>query len=179
MRHLEERIADLEGEIVELHSLIRSLIKTATVDEYDAEKDQVLATDDMEGDDDNGKPETAPIRVMGKSGKVSRRSTLSKGEQVLIISPNGQFGETSLAIPLGHSEASPSPSNAEDEDITIVGSTTQRLSAGSASLTSGRVDLGANGGPAVSRIGDQVLVSVGSSAGLWPIVTGASNTFAS
>lgn len=179
MNHLERRINNLESEIVQLHSLIRNMIKTATVDEYDAEKDQVLATDDMDGDDDNGKPETAPIRVMGKSGNVSRRSTISPGEQILIISPNGEFGETSLAMPLGHSDDKPKPSSEEDEDITTVGGTTQRLGSGSASLTSGRVDLGADGGPAVARVGDMVLISVGSSAGLWPIVTGASNTFAS
>jgi hypothetical protein len=178
MNYSDQRIANLENEIIELREVIRNLFRTATVSKYDGEKDQVTAFDDVEGDDDNGKPETPPIRVIGQSGKVKRRTTISEGEQILIISPGGNFGETSLALPLGYNKDNPSPSNADVEDITTIGSTTMRLNEGSAALTGGKIDLGASGGPAVARLGDQVLVSDGSSAGLWPIVTAASKTYA-
>lgn len=41
-------------------------------------------------------------------------------------------------------------------------------------VQSDSIDLAASGGPAVARIGDEVAVGAGSSAGRWPIVSGSS-----
>lgn len=40
-------------------------------------------------------------------------------------------------------------------------------------VVGGSIDLGGAGGPAVARVGDMVHVGSGSSAGMWPIVTGS------
>lgn len=175
---LYDRMASLEDEVVRLQEMIRNMFRIATAAEYDPEKDRVVGVDDAEGDEDNGRPETPPIRVLGQSGAVKKRTTISAGEQLLILSPGGDFGPGSLALPLGPNADNPSPSNHGEEDITTIGQTRQRLTADGAELTGERVDLGATGGPPVARKGDFVLVRVGSSAGLWPIVTAAKKTFA-
>jgi hypothetical protein len=173
---LESRIRDVEAENTSLRHALRNVIRTGTVSEYDAATDRAVVIDEVEGDDGNGKAETPPARVLGQTGGVKKRTTLKAGEQVLVISPGGDYGETSLVLPLGPNEANPSPSDHGSEDLTIIGSTTQRLREDGALLASDKVDLGAEGGPPVARIGDQVLVMLGSSAGLWPIVTGAEKT---
>lgn len=175
---LHARIAALEDEVVRLQEMTRNMFRVATAADYDPEKDRVVGVDDAEGDDENGRPETPPIRVLGQSGAIKKRSTISAGEQLLILSPGGDFGPGSLALPLGPNADNQSPSNETEEDLTTVGETRHRLTAGGAELTGDRVELGATGGPPVARKGDFVLVKVGSSAGLWPIVTAASNTFA-
>jgi len=47
------------------------------------------------------------------------------------------------------------------------------LSAGKVVILSSSIELGAEGGPAVARVGDLVDVASGSSAGQWPIVSGS------
>lgn len=175
---LTKRVERQEAEITRLQQMVRNLLRTGTVDSYDASTDSAVVVDEIEGDDDAGKARTPPVRVLGKSGGVSKRATLKKGEQVLVISPGGQFGETSLVLPLGPNEANPSPSSHGVEDVTTVGGTTARLREDGALIASDQVDLGAEGGPRVARIGDLVSVGFGSSAGLWPIVTGAKKTSA-
>lgn len=175
---LQKRILKLESLVVQQQEAFRNMFRTGTVQKYDGKKDRAVAIDDMEGDDDNGKPETPPIRVLGQSGKIKKRTTLSEGEQVLIISPGGDFGLGSFMMPLGYNEDNPSPSDEADEDITTNGSSTLRIGADSQSISGDKIDLGSNGGPAVARVGDMVLITAGSSAGLWPIVTGAEKTFA-
>ena len=45
-------------------------------------------------------------------------------------------------------------------------------------VKSANVQLGADGGPAVARVGDMVNVGSGSSAGQWPIVSGSAKVSA-
>lgn len=177
-RQLEQRIQALEDQVVRLQEALRNLVRTATVKSYDPERDRVIAADEAEGDEGNGVARTPMIRVASQAGAVSKRTTLSEGEQVVIISPGGEFGAGSIAFPLGPNEANASPSSHGEEDLTTIGETSFRLRGQSAEVTSARVDLGAPGGPAVAREGDLVLVARGSSAGLWPIVTAATKTFA-
>lgn len=188
MHPLERKVKQLEQVVRELQSAntkseerFRNLFRTATVTDFDPTSDRVVARDLAEGDDDNGTPDTPPIRVLGQAGGaagVNKRSTLSPGEQVLIISMGGELNATSIAVPLGYNAENPSPSDHEAEELVSIGGSTLRLHAGDASLLSSRVDLGSTGGKAVARKGDRVMVSVGSSAGLWEIIEGATNTFA-
>ncbi|WP_068087476.1 phage baseplate assembly protein V [Polycladidibacter stylochi] len=169
-------IRALQAQITDLQAQIRNMVRVATVTSFDATNNRLVAQDQSDGDSD--RLQTPPIPFLHQSGAVQRRATISAGEQVLVISPCGQFGPASFAIPIGSTETNPSPSAAEVEDVTIVGETTQRLLPEQAELTSKRVDLGATGGPAVARVGDMVQIDRGSSRGLWPIVTGAKRTFA-
>lgn len=178
LARMERRIADLEAENTSLRQAIRNMFRTATVGEYDAATDRATVTDEAEGDDDNGVPQTPNVRVIGQAGSVKKRTTLSKGEQVLVLSPGGDFGEPSLLLPLGPNEKNTSPSDHGKEDLTTVGDTAFRLREDVAEVTSARVELGEPGGPKVARVGDFVLVKFGSSAGLHQIVTGASRTYA-
>ncbi|WP_428527156.1 hypothetical protein [Roseibium sp.] len=190
-RNMQSRIRDLEGQIIRLEGMIRDLIRTATVDEYDPKTDRAIVSDETEGDEGGGKATTPPARVLGQAGGVKKRTTLTKGEQVVVINPNGNLGETSLILPLGPNEENPSPSDHGAEDLTIIGGTKIQAREETYDLTSGTitcnadtttvnatVHLGAEGGPKVARVGDKVLVAIGSSAGLWSIVTGASKTHA-
>ncbi|MBL4785266.1 MAG: hypothetical protein JKY49_07545 [Cohaesibacteraceae bacterium] len=174
----EARIQLLEDQIIRLEAMIRNLFRVATAQSYDPETDEVVAVDDVEGDDENGKPETPSIRVIGQSGAVQKRTTISPGEMLLIISPGGDFGIGSFAIPLGDNERNPSPSSHGKEDVTVIGQSVSRLREDRGELLSEHVDLGSPGGPPVARKGDKVLITTGSSAGLWPIVTAASKTYA-
>jgi phage baseplate assembly protein V len=116
-------------------------------------------------------------------------------EQVMILSPSGELNQ-GVILPSLYRNNSPQNSSTIKSinfadgskvsfdkatgnlDLDIKGSATIKV-AGNAQIESsnitlkGNVDLGDSGGQPIARIGDQIEITSGSSAGKWPIVSGS------
>jgi phage baseplate assembly protein V len=117
------------------------------------------------------------------------------GEQVVILSPSGELNQAVILPSLYKNNASENSSTIKSMifadgskvsfnlesgnlDLDIKGNATIKV-AGNAQIEAsnitlkGNVDLGGSGGNSIARVGDQIEISSGSSAGKWPIVSGS------
>ncbi|MGX1100253.1 phage baseplate protein [Amorphus sp. MBR-141] len=102
-------------------------------------------------------------------------------EQMTLLSPSGTIGDGSEAVWGTYDDDHAPPSSAGDEAVLTFGDTRltfrgdqARVSSPTVIVESEDIQLGADGGKPVARIGDLVNVGSGSSTGLWPIVQGSS-----
>lgn len=113
-------------------------------------------------------------------GQNSSWVPLSVGQVVGVLNPNGDPRQ-GILVRGGFSGINPPISDDPDAVVFEFGAVKITISGGNAvidapgkvTVNAGEVNLGGEGGPKVARIGDMVSVSAGSSAGLWPIVTGS------
>lgn len=177
---LAGQIADLYRRTAELERRGRNRKRTGTVKELDLAKG--LARVEFEGGD---RPYVGPWMPWKEvaAGGIKTHIPPTIGEQVDVVSENGELsdGIIDMSTP---SNANPRPHDGPEGVITM-GDVRITIADGRATVKgpvvlvdSPDVRLGGDGGQKVARIGDMVLVGAGSSAGQWPIVTGASNVTA-
>lgn len=113
-------------------------------------------------------------------GQNSTWVPLSVGQVVGTIQPNADPRQA-LLIRGGFSGINPPISDDVNEvaldfpgvRVSIKGGVVTISSDGPVTVNAPKVHLGGEGGPKVARVGDMVNVGAGSSAGMWPIVTGS------
>lgn len=188
-RTLPDQMADLYRRVAELERRARNRKRTGKVIEVDHARG--LARVELSRPD--GTPYVSPWLPWQEvaSGGIKSHIPPTVGEQVAVVSENGDLtdAEISMSIP---SNANPRPHDGAEavitkgsvrveisDDTTTVTTPTAIVNASDrAVVNSPAVHLGAEGGPAVARIGDMVDVKFGSSAGLHPIVQGSGRVFA-
>lgn len=134
--------------------------------------------------------------VNANSGKNKSWNPPEIDEQVIILSPSGELNQAIILPSLYKNNAPENSSNIQSTifkdgskvtfdhssgnlDLNIKGSTTIKVSGNaiiesSNILLKGDINLGDSGGKAVARIGDEIEITSGSSAGKWPITSGSS-----
>ena len=198
MADMVEKLIELERRIVELERRLEATVRVGRVVEVDAESG--LAKVDVGTPSEplisNWLPWTE------RAGAIKTWTPPEPGEQVRLISPAGDMAQGWIDQG-GFSNQNPQPHNKGQERRMTVGNTTitetgetiliqtpdirvecetatvvaedrAEVQAPHAVVIAEQVDLGDEGGPPVSRIGDMVRVRYGSSAGLHPIVQGSS-----
>ncbi|SOC26825.1 phage baseplate protein [Stappia indica] len=136
------------------------------------------------GIDDDGAPILSPpVRWQEPgAGRLKVHAVPADNEQMMLHSPSGTIGTASLAVWATYDDDNGPPSDKDDEAVWTFGDDVRvelrgndaRVKAPKVVVESDDVHLGGEGGERVARIGDKVNVSLGSSAGLWPIVEGSS-----
>lgn len=99
-----------------------------------------------------------------------RPTGLQQGE-VILYDDQGQavhLGRTTINITSPHHAEINAPTTDVNTGTATVNASTKAV------LNAPLVELGGEGGPAVARVGDNVRVGTGSSAGDWPIIEGSS-----
>lgn len=163
--------------IAELERRLSNLIRIGTIESVDAAAARCrVKIDDLI---------TGPLPWQAAHAGMARSwSAPSVGEQVVILSPFGDFAQA-VVIRSVYQASHPAPSSDPDKYITDYGDgTAVTYDAATHTLrvdcagdvlirAAGHVDLGDTGGAPVARVGDMVSVGAGSSAGSWPIVSGS------
>ncbi|WP_248304600.1 phage baseplate assembly protein V [Breoghania sp. L-A4] len=172
---------DLYRRIAELERRGRNAKRTGTVSEVDHAKGlaRVMLSEP------DGVPFVSPWMPWKEvaAGDIKSHIPPSVGQQVTVSSENGDLtdGEIDMSVP---STANPRPHDGPEAVITKgsvrieIADALVKIDTPKAVINSDAVHLGGEGGPKVARLGDNVLVGAGSSAGMWPIVEGSSRVFA-
>lgn len=166
------------ADIERLKSTLGGMVKVGPVAIVDPKKGFRIKL----GESGEGQPYLSPWYPHPESGGATKTwAPLSEGQIVGMINPGGDPRQGVL-LRGGFSDDNPQPSESLDEnkflfggvEITIAADGSVVINApGKVVVNSPDVHLGGEGGPKVARIGDLVEVAAGSSAGKWPIVTGA------
>jgi phage baseplate assembly protein gpV len=135
------------------------------------------------GTDAQGKEVLSPpVRWQQQgAGTLKIHSVPADNEQMQLTSQSGTVGGASSAQWATYDDDHAPPSEKDIEAVIEFASGARwtiqkdahRLAADKVHVDAGAVTLGGEGGKSVARIGDLVLVSAGSSAGQWPIITGS------
>jgi phage baseplate assembly protein gpV len=176
-RTLQDQMAELYRRLGEIERRNRNRRRTGTVAEVN--DDGTYRVKLAEQDGREYKTGWIRPRQLG-AGNVKFDVVLKQGEQVDVVSENGDMTDAMIEMSAySNDNARANGSNVPlhirvGENVTIeVSGNEATVTAPKVVVNSPDVSLGAEGGPAVARIGDRVLVSAGSSAGLWPIVEGS------
>lgn len=164
-REVIRELAALRQEISDLRWRLANIIRPAPAVDVDNARGLVR------GDLGSGL-KTGWVQVFEHGGAVRSFSPTSEGEVLMMLAPYGDIRQ-SFALRGGFSGPNPKPDGPADEHGVHYGASKQFMRPDAAGLFSSRVDLGADDGPPVARVGDLVDVQIGSSKGLWPIVTGS------
>jgi len=117
LRELQEALSAALGRIAELEKRHERMFRVGKVTDVDTKK-QVYRQEI--GEDPDGQPVKSPwIRYSQMAGARKHHTPPSKGQQMLMISPDGEF-RSALGIPHGWSDDNPSPSD-KDEDVDVRG----------------------------------------------------------
>ena len=173
---VRDQIPWIIAEIAELKRRDRNRKRTGIVDEVDLEKG--LARVKFE-DRDTG-PYLGPLMPWKEiaAGDIKTHIPPTVGEQVDVVSESGDLSDGVIDMSTPSNE-NPRPHNGAEAVITKgdvrieIADNLTTVTSPSVIVYSQSIDLGAEGGPRVARIGDQVEITAGSSAGRWPIVTGS------
>lgn len=117
-------------------------------------------------------------------------------EQVITLSPSGELNQAIILPSLYKNNATESSPNIQSVifkdgskvtfdhssgnlDLNIKGNATIKVSGNTtieaqSVLLKGNINLGESGGKPIARIGDEIEITSGSSAGKWPIISGSS-----
>jgi hypothetical protein len=125
---LAQRVADLERRQ-------KGQMRQGTVASVDAASRTVRL---KLGENENGPYLSAPIPYVQTGGALKIHNPPSVGQQMAAMSPDGDL-RNAVAMPLGFSDANPSPSGAGDQHVMTFGSVTVRLSSDGFSITVGGV----------------------------------------
>jgi phage baseplate assembly protein V len=133
--------------------------------------------------------------INSNSGSNNSWNPPEIGEQVVILSSGGELSQAVILPSLYKNNASENSNTIKSMifadgskvsfnlesgnlDLDIKGNTTIKV-AGSAQIEAanitlkGNINLGGSGGQPVARVGDEIEISSGSSAGKWPIISGS------
>lgn len=174
---LDQILVRMLNRIDRLERRAESMMAHGTVAQVDPAKGRVRLR--LGGSDD--KPFLSPwIPYAQIAGALKVHTPPSVGQQMTAISPCGDLRQA-CALPMTFSEANASPSQSGEENVVTYGGFRLTLK-GDALIVEGpkvvvdspNVQLGGEGGKPVARVGDNVHVLFGSSAGLHPIVEGSS-----
>jgi phage baseplate assembly protein gpV len=106
--HLHEAFAELSAQHVDLRDRHERMFRPGVVTDYDASKHLYRQ---QIGIDENGQPVKSPWRPYTQhAGALSHHVPLSAGQQMLMISPDGDL-EQGIGVPYGWSNANPAPSS--------------------------------------------------------------------
>lgn len=164
-REVIAELSSLRREVSELRWRLANVIRPAPA--VDVDNARGLVRGDL-----GGGLKTPWMQVYEHGGAVRSFSPTSEGEVLMALAPYGDIRQ-SFALRGGFSGPNPKPAGPADEHGVHYGASKQFMRPDAAGLLSSKVDLGVEGGPQVARVGDLVDVKVGSSKGLWPIVTGS------
>ncbi len=123
-----------------------------------------------------------PVRwAQQGAGRLKIHSVPADNEQMMLTSPSGTIGAASIAEWATYDDDHGAPSDKDSEAVITFADGTRvsiekemtRIATKAAHVDAEIVTLGGEGGQKVARVGDMVQVGAGSSAGLWPIVTGS------
>jgi len=170
---LDGQIVWLVRKVAEIERRARNRKRTGKVDEIDHAKG--LARVDFGEGFRSG---WIPWKEVAAGG-IKSHIPPTVGEQVDVVSENGDLTDAVIDMSSPSNE-NPRPHDGPEAVITH-GDVRITIAEGQATvkapvvlIESPDVRLGGNGGKKVARIGDNVSVGAGSSAGLWPIVEGSS-----
>ena len=114
--HLQEAYAELSAMHNDLRDRHERMFRPGVVTDYDASKHLYRQ---QIGIDENSQPIKSPWRPYGQhAGTLNQHIPLSIGQQMLMISPDGDL-EQGIGFPFGWSNANPAPSS---DAKTIAGS---------------------------------------------------------
>ncbi|MCW2319187.1 hypothetical protein M2322_004756 [Rhodoblastus acidophilus] len=117
MREVHEALSAALDRIAELEKRVERMFRVGKVTDVDPAKQ--LYRQEI-GLDPDGQPVKSPwIRYSQIAGARKSHSPPSKGQQMLMISPDGEF-RTALGVPHGWSDENPAPSD-KDEDVEVRG----------------------------------------------------------
>lgn len=134
--------------------------------------------------------------INSNSGSTNSWNPPEIDEQVIALSPSGELNQAIILQSLYKNNASENSPNIQSTtfkdgskvtfdhssgnlDLNLKGSTTIKV-AGNATIESqsvllkGDINLGNSDGKPIARIGDEIEITSGSSAGKWPIISGSS-----
>ena len=139
---------------------------------------QLILGKDAQGDD----VLSPPVRWQQQgAGTLKIHAVPADNEQMMLTSQSGTIGAGSSAQWATYDQDHAPPSDKDTEAVIEFASGARwtiqqnghRLAADNVHVDAKNVTLGGEGGQKVARVGDKVLVSAGSSAGEWPIITGS------
>lgn len=143
--------------LTELERRQRNMVRYGRVAEVDASRARVKVIDEDGGDH---KLTTTWLPWAEVGGHIRTWHPPAVGQQVVMFSPSGNIGQA-IVFPAAFSDQYAQPSQAGDEQIITIGSTTLRLKGDEARLSApkivldGEVHLGGDGGALVHRKGDK------------------------
>lgn len=134
--------------------------------------------------------------INSNSGATNSWNPPEIDEQVITLSPSGELNQAIILPSLYKNNATENSKNIQSTtfkdgskitfdhssgnlDLNIKGSATIKISGNAviesqSVLLKGNINLGESGGKAIARIGDEIEITSGSSAGKWPIISGSS-----
>lgn len=142
--------AELMGRLAELERRMSQMIRGGTVDEVDAANGCVRL---KIGSGTGGDLRSPWISYSQTGGALKAHVPPSIGQQMTIFSPSGSFDQA-IALPMGFSDANPSPSGAGDQNVITFGSATITLTGDGLTIAVGGVTLAISGGGVAITGGD-------------------------
>jgi phage baseplate assembly protein V len=130
---MSSQIESLVHRVAALERLARGNCRQGTV----AQVDPAAGTVRLRfGGNEHGDYLSAPIPYAQTAGAMRIHSPPSVGQQMMTMAPGGDLRQA-IAMPLGFSSATPSPSGAGNQHVMTFGSATLTLSAGSLTIKIG------------------------------------------
>ncbi len=165
----------LAARLAEVERRLSGAMRSGTVTEVDAANGTVrLKLGDATSGGDFLSP---PIPYMQMGGAIKAHIPPSVGQQFSLMAPSGDLAQ-GVAVPLGFSDANPSPSSSGDENVITFGSATITLASGGLTIAVGGVTLSITGG-GLAIAGGQVMHNgkdIGSTHTHGGVVAGGDNT---
>ena len=129
--------SELAGRIAELERRISQIIRSGTVDQVDAASGLVRL---KIGSGATGELLSPWVSYGQTGGALKAHIPPSVGQQMTLMSPSGGFDQ-SIALPMGFSDANPSPSSAGDQNVITFGSATITLNGSGLTIAVGGVSM--------------------------------------
>jgi len=129
--------AELMGRLAEIERRVSQMIRGGTVDEVDAANGLVRL---KIGSGAGGDLRSPWISYGQTGGALKAHVPPSVGQQMTLFSPSGGFDQA-MALPMGFSEANPSPSGAGDQNVLTFGASTITLAGDGLTVSVGGVSL--------------------------------------
>ena len=135
-------IGELISRLAEVERRMSHMIRSGTVDEVDAAKGLVRL---KIGSGAGGELRSPWISYGQTGGALKAHVPPSVGQQMTLFSPSGGFDQA-LALPMGFSDANPSPSGAGDQNVITFGAVTITLAGDGLTISVGGVTMQISGG---------------------------------
>lgn len=130
-------IVEIAGRLAELERRVTQMIRGGTVAQVDAAKGLVRL---KIGSGVNGDLLSPWIGYGQMGGALKIHSAPSVGQQMAMFSPSGGM-EQAIALPMGFSDANPSPSGAGDQSVLTFGAATITLAGDGLTIAVGGVTM--------------------------------------
>lgn len=134
--------SEMMGRLAELERRVSLMMRGGTVAEVDPAKGLVRL---KIGTGANGDLLSPWIGYGQMGGALKVHSSPSVGQQMAMFAPSGALDQA-IALPMGFSDANPSPSGAGDQSVLTFGSATITLAGGGLTIAVGGVSMVISGG---------------------------------